>query len=258
VPSWTEFPDLVAQYAAADYLEPAEALFLERHADALASGAWLDLGFGGGRTTRHLFPRVREYRGLDFDSAMVSASCERFPDLSRRGLLEQGTAEDLSRYDDGYFDGVWFSFNGIDYTPPDRIEALLRGVARVLKPGGIIFYSAHHLEAYPRLFEWDPHWSLLRRSKRLLRFAAVRFLNFFQNKSTAAFLFDPLYFTGLRRIWRVIREGRGRFTYAQPSWHEGRLRAAGFRDIQVSMPSGQAWTLDGPLPPLWLYYEARR
>lgn len=256
--AWEEFPDLVALYAAADYLEPAEADFLTRHAQEIPTWSLLDLGFGGGRTTAHIASKVREYHGLDIDPAMIAACAKKFPELAAGGALALGSADDLSRYADATFSAVWFSFNGLDYVPLNRVSAVLNEVFRVLRPGGVFFYSGHHLAAYPTLFEPNPAWSTPFRIKRALRNAVVRICNAPLMSSPVARICEPMYFTGPRRLLQLWREGRGRFTYALPEWHEQQLRAAHFTDVRVMTPGGAAWPNATEKPPLWLHYEARK
>jgi ubiquinone/menaquinone biosynthesis C-methylase UbiE len=53
-------------------------------------------------------------------------------------------ARDLSAFKDQSFDFVNFSFNGIDYVNLENREQALNEITRVLKPGGIFFFSTHN------------------------------------------------------------------------------------------------------------------
>jgi SAM-dependent methyltransferase len=128
-----------AYYAGLSALQPTEALLFARH---IAAGAdVLDIGVGGGRTSRHLAATARRYLGIDYAPAMVAASRARCPDLA----FLVADARDLSPVGSSSFDAAVFSFNGIDYleTAADR-AACLAEVARVLRPGGVFVFSSHN------------------------------------------------------------------------------------------------------------------
>ena len=58
-------------YAARDYLEPAERTFLEMLKTKLSGIDMLDMGVGGGRTTRYFAPLAKNYTGADYAVSMV-------------------------------------------------------------------------------------------------------------------------------------------------------------------------------------------
>src|SRR5262249_3952589 len=57
---------------------PEERVFLE-YASLLAESRVLDIGVGGGRTTRHLLSRCHSYRAIDYAPAMIKACRAMFP-----------------------------------------------------------------------------------------------------------------------------------------------------------------------------------
>ncbi|HEY8544967.1 MAG TPA: class I SAM-dependent methyltransferase [Acidimicrobiales bacterium] len=123
----------------------------------------LDLGVGAGRTTPHLQGLGGRYVGIDLEPAMVDAARARFPDAD----LRVGDAADLSAFDDGSFDAVVFSFNGLDYVTERR--RCLAECHRVLRPGGLLLASRHNpraVLAVPRR-PTAPLW-VLRRAARLV------------------------------------------------------------------------------------------
>ncbi|HLL23376.1 MAG TPA: class I SAM-dependent methyltransferase, partial [Kofleriaceae bacterium] len=73
-------------------------------------------------------------------------------------------------FPDASFDAVLFSFNGLDCVYPSRErQRVLREVHRVLKPGGMFYYSGHNL-----IGAWTPRpgddvGKLFRRNRDLLR-----------------------------------------------------------------------------------------
>ena len=120
-------------------LQEAERVLFGKH--VRAGLEILDLGVGAGRTTRFLAPESKRYVGLDYSDAMVRRCQERFPELE---FVEQD-ASDLSRFPDGSFDVVVFSFNGLGTLPTDTArQACIREVARVLRGGGVFLFSLHN------------------------------------------------------------------------------------------------------------------
>lgn len=136
--------EVVRAYAGATDLQPPEKRILELLRDELSEASMLDIGVGGGRTTAHFAPAVREYVGIDYSAEMISACRRRFP--AGRYRFELCDVRDLSRFPDGGFDFVLFSFNGIDdVSPADRRQAF-REMSRVGRPGGYLCFSTHNLQ----------------------------------------------------------------------------------------------------------------
>jgi SAM-dependent methyltransferase len=123
-------------------IDGGEAAILAEVAEQVRGRPVLDLGFGGGRTVPLLRALSDDYVGLDYVPELVSAARERFPAVP----LDEGDARDLSRFPDGRFALVFFSFNGIDGLAHDDRAVVLREVRRVLEPGGLFAYSTHNLD----------------------------------------------------------------------------------------------------------------
>jgi SAM-dependent methyltransferase len=146
--------EVVAQYARANYLTPAEQFLFENY--VRPGDAILDLGVGGGRTTRYLSGCASRYVGVDFSEEMIEACRAKFPNLQ----FEVADASDLSLFADGSFDSVVFSFNGIDSLAPDQERVLcLRECHRVLKRGGTFIFSAHNPRSL--IVGWRWNWVAL-------------------------------------------------------------------------------------------------
>lgn len=105
----------------------------------------LDLGVGSGRTTPALTPRPGRYLGIDLSPGMVAEARSRHPGEEFR----VGDATDLADLDDGSFDVVLFSFNGLDTLRPVEMRAkCLAEVRRILRPDGVFLFSCHHVRAF--------------------------------------------------------------------------------------------------------------
>ncbi len=118
----------------------AEATILREIGTEFAGGAILDIGVGAGRSTRQLLEISKDYVGIDYSEAMVHAAKAARPGVDFR----YDDARDLSAFEDGQFDLVWFSFNGIDYVSHEDRLKILSEVRRVLKPTGAFCFSAHN------------------------------------------------------------------------------------------------------------------
>ena len=114
-----ERPDIVQYYGDDDRLTPAEVQIFGHRASYVGKRV-LDLGVGGGRTTRHLAASSGNYVGVDYSAAMVAYCRQRFPQYR----FEHVDARDLADFAAGAFDFVLFSFNGIDFVDhADRARA---------------------------------------------------------------------------------------------------------------------------------------
>ena len=136
--------DIVDWYRAHTVFLPGERAFvedLERH----RARRLLDIGVGAGRTTEYFAGLADEYVGLDLSPAMVEACGARFPDVR----FEVADVRDLSRFPDGSFDVVLFSFNGVDCvgSDADRQRAFAE-MRRVCAEGGRLFFSSKNLNQF--------------------------------------------------------------------------------------------------------------
>ncbi len=138
--------EVVSDYeSVAATLTPAEDEVL---AGLLAEGRRvLDLGVGTGRTVPALSAGASRYVGLDVAPRMVEGARRQFPDQE----FVVGDAADLAEFDDGSFDLVVFSYNGIDYLDTDAArQRCWREVRRVLRDGGNFVFSSHNARAVLR------------------------------------------------------------------------------------------------------------
>ncbi|MEM6254693.1 MAG: class I SAM-dependent methyltransferase [Cyanobacteria bacterium P01_D01_bin.156] len=145
---------IVRHYAQLEFLQPAEAAIIEGLKDQLPSMTMLDIGVGGGRTTQHFAPLVKQYVGVDYSPEMIAACQKRFKNVAHSVSFEVGDARDLSQFEDSSFDFILFSYNGIDYVDHIDRQKVLAEVKRVGKPGGYFFFSSHNLQALERALSW--------------------------------------------------------------------------------------------------------
>lgn len=135
-------------------LQAPESALLQTVVRAPGRLALLDLGVGAGRTAFFFLPFVRHYVGLDVAPGMIAACRERFAGVEAPGRAEfrLGDAAELPGCAPATFDVVLFSCNGLDCLGPAARAACLAGILRVLRPGGELLFSAHNVQAIPRVF----------------------------------------------------------------------------------------------------------
>ncbi|GBF78757.1 class I SAM-dependent methyltransferase [Aphanothece sacrum] len=172
-------PNIVGYYAQLSQLQPAEQTIINLLQHQLSTMTMLDIGVGGGRTTKHFFPIVGQYIGIDYCPQMITACKKRFSAFSESISLEVGDARKLSQFNDNFFDFILFSFNGIDYiSHGDRLK-VFQEINRVGKSGGYFFFSTHNLQGIEKEFNWQKNLSFnpITTYVNLVMFALFRWFN---------------------------------------------------------------------------------
>src|SRR5262249_8229797 len=133
---------LAAEYVRRIYDElkhkPLDRELLERFAERVRGlGPACDLGCGPGQVARYLHERGVEVVGVDLSPGMVEQARRLNPGIDfRQGDL---TALDVA---DGAWDGI-AAFYSIIHVPRAKVTAALRGLRRVLRPGGVLLLAFH-------------------------------------------------------------------------------------------------------------------
>lgn len=124
------------------WMDPGEALVMERIAEEAGGRSIIDIGVGAGRTLPYLRSLSDDYVAIDYVEELVQLTRARFPGAR----VEHGDARALDAFADASIDVAVFSFNGIDGVGHEDRPRVFRAVARVLRPGGLFAYSTHNLD----------------------------------------------------------------------------------------------------------------
>jgi SAM-dependent methyltransferase len=140
----------VGWYKDFDVILKPEAVILEAIGPTIKGKKLLDIGIGGGRTTKFLLDISSDYTGIDYTSDCVAAARQRFPNTN----LLCRDARNLQEFGESTFDFVLFSFNAIDYMIHEDRLSCLAEIKRVLRPGGWFMFSTHnrdyrHFDKFP-------------------------------------------------------------------------------------------------------------
>lgn len=125
----------------------------------------LDIGIGAGRTVRALRAISADYVGVDYVQEMVDHCRSQFPGAR----FERVDARSMTQFDDGSFDLVFFSCNGISMVDHDGRMAILKEVRRILSSRGAFIFSTCNRDSpqYEAIFRF-PELQWTRNPAKLL------------------------------------------------------------------------------------------
>jgi SAM-dependent methyltransferase len=126
-------------------------------------GDLLLLGVGGGREAIPLARMGFRVTGVDYVPALVERAVH---NAAERGVQIQGLVQEISRLDvpAGAYDVVWLSRAMYSCVPTrTRRVAMVRRIARALKPGGLLLCQFH----------WNPRPKTTRAGRLLRRLVAL-------------------------------------------------------------------------------------
>ncbi|MHB1254163.1 MAG: class I SAM-dependent methyltransferase [Candidatus Humimicrobiaceae bacterium] len=129
-------------YARRDYLDSPESKIIEELRDVLPKFNMLDMGVGGGRTTRYFLPLVNSYIGADYAPNMIAECKKKF---KNKKIFEVLDVRNMSKFSDNMFDFILFSYNGIDSFGLEDRETALKEIKRVLRNDGYFSFSTHNI-----------------------------------------------------------------------------------------------------------------
>src|SRR6266852_1156434 len=130
---------VVRWYRDLDFIQKPEEVILQRLYPFIKDRKLLDIGIGGGRTTKYLLEISRNYTGIDYTLRLADIVRRKYP----QAAIFCADARELNLRDD-VFDFVLFSLNGLDYIDHEGRLKALREIYRVLRPGGFYLFSTHN------------------------------------------------------------------------------------------------------------------
>jgi SAM-dependent methyltransferase len=174
---------------------PGEEVALGIVAPLVRSKRVLDLGVGGGRTVGLLALLTDHYVGVDYSPGMVAACQARYPDKDFRVV----DARDMSMFEDGSFEFVFFSYNGIDTVDDQDRKKVYAEIHRILTEDGIFVFST--LNKHGRSYAESP-FQLHRPGQPFDRSPKAAVFFVLRNAR------DPLRLPRRYRNWRVGKRRR--------------------------------------------------
>lgn len=114
----------------------------------------LDIGCGGGRTTFSLIKKgYLDIIGIDIEKSLIDGAKRNYNAVYSSKFLCVDLL-DIDRYfDDGYFDVVFFSYQGLDYLfPLENRKKALDIMKRKVKNGGHLIFSSHNIWCFNRSY----------------------------------------------------------------------------------------------------------
>lgn len=247
-------PGVPESYARRTMLQHAERVILDYLENVIRDKPILEIGVGQGRTTPYLRALSDRYVGIDYSENMLKPCKRRFADASL--LLCDGRR--LS-FETESFSCVYFCWNAIDDVDHrDRI-AMLGEIYRVLKRGGVFFFSAHNLDSKLRsAFRFrgfvsasHPAELIAANGRRIIRYAAgirnrLRMRRFERHEDGYSILNDQAHDYGLLTY------------YVRKQKQVEQLMKAGYSSVEIVTMDGSFISREERCEDDWIYYIARK
>jgi len=133
---------VVSWYRNLDTLYKVEEVILEEILPFIKGKKLLDIGIGGGRTTKHLLNMSPDHTGIDYTPEYAKMVKRKYP----QATIICADVRDLGDFEE-VFDFALFSFNGLDYIEHEGRLKALGEIHRVLRPGGLFMFSTHNRDS---------------------------------------------------------------------------------------------------------------
>ncbi len=197
-----------------------EAELLRRLRPELKEMRVLDMGVGAGRTGVYFSTAVRTYTAFDHARPMVDAARAGLDDLLDPCSIVEADARKMSFAQDGAFDLLLFTGDGLDESSPEDRLRIGAEVRRAGRAGAVFFFSSRNLQGLGLRGSCGPA-DLLRRGRRNILMSVANQNLARLRRQASAVLFDE---SGCYRL---------PVYYVTPKEQVRLLKEAGFHDIRV-------------------------
>ncbi len=231
-------------------LHVPEAIIFAKYREFIWNKRILDIGCGGGRTTTFLTHFSKKYTGIDYSGKMIALCKAQF----KNARFIECDVRDMRQFDDGEFDFIFFSYNGLDLISHGGRLQGLQEIHRLLSSKGWFVFSSHnidyrHLSCYPKLSYCLNPIDQLQRIKQLI----VQTANFLKNRKYQYATTD----------YAIINDGDGDFAllnyYIGKTAQIRQLHHNGFEVVEIYDNKGNTLDFDqrehdSP----WIYYIVQK
>ena len=239
--------DVVKYYQNTERLLKAEEVLFEKLSPIIKNSKILDIGIGGGRTTKYLLPISRDYTGVDYVPQFAEETANKYPDAK----ILCSDATNLKEFADETFDFVLFSYNGLDSISNEQRLMVINEVFRVLKKGGIFMFSSHNRDyqdfnklPWQRKIEYDTKFL------KFFLYCLYHLPKHYKMKKHEIYTDD----------YAVVNDGDHRYSlllyYISIDKQAKQLTEFGFSDIEAFDMKGNLVKTDTTSH--WIYYLARK
>ena len=239
--------DVVEYFQGFGDLFETEKILFEKLAPKIRNAKLLDIGIGGGRTTKHLLDFCSNYTGVDYVREYVDDTAKKFPEAN----ILWADAKDLTPFEDRSFDFVLFSFNGLDcISHEDRLMALCE-IHRVLRPGGIFMFSSHNRDYYNfNKLPWKQKIQFDQKFLKYLLYCLYHLPTHLRMKKHEIFSDE----------YALVNDGDHRFSmllyYISIGKQVAQLNANGFENVEAYNINGEM--VESDTASHWIYYLATK
>ncbi len=216
---------VVKYYSESTGLQKPEETILDLLSDKLSGMKMLDIGVGGGRTTAYFANKVKEYVGIDFSEEMIENCKKRFLNKYTNARFLVKDVRNLSGFENGEFDIVLFSFNGLDNINNEQRETAVKDIRRICKQDGYFIFSSHNIFYIPELLKVHFRFNIIKMLQSLFKRGPFIRMNkekiIRSNDADYVILFDGKNDFGLNTY------------YTKPSYQHEFMNKNGFKTIDI-------------------------
>ena len=239
--------DVVKYYQNTDLLFKTEEVLFEKLSAMIKKSKMLDIGIGGGRTTKYLLPISRDYTGVDYVPQFAEETAKKYPNAN----IMCSDATNLKEFEAETFDFVLFSYNGIDALSNEQRGLVFKEIFRVLKKSGIFMFSSHNREYhYFNKLPWRRKIEYDMQFLKFFLYCLYHLPKHYKMKKHEIFTDE----------YAIVNDGDHRYSllayYISIDKQAKQLTEFGFSEIEAFDMKGNLVKSDTTSP--WIYYLARK